>query len=833
MANNIFIEFLPPWIETGIQPAFYDKESGTVLQQTARMYAKVNEVVQSVNNQNETIAGYIEKFNQLHDYVYDYFANLDVQQEINNKLDAMVADGSFQPLLNIVFTQYFSILKNYTDEQLDSKVDKDGVGQVTYNNLSQSVKEMFTGGNTPIVGTNSITNENIVDNSISYQKLDTNGQNGVAGFNQRKTLSLSWEQGSRHVNADGSLSPSDNTIVITEPIPFPMGMRLTVQEGYKAAIYSYTSGSRWYLKPGFNTIDTFVGSQFPSAHKEDLFYISIRHDDDSNLTPTEGPDSIIITEPQTNVKPSYFSFDNDTQQLILGKTSTIKLTDSCTIGNALSRIPGFGYANGDPTTGTLMNRAWLNTPIYLPKGATITTTNDWVFVITEASSISQAKKIYYPRQPIGYTDSYTVEHENIYYICYKKSDDSIISDIAHQFTDYLTITLPVIKNDSNTIYVSGNGSDETGTGSYENPYREISTAIDKGASIVICEPGFKYSPFELTRVNNVKIIGNIPTYYTGNRNQTKPFFDVSTALPQGTLDNNVIKIAYIAEENSDMYDCLVAQTKPLKDNTSTRSDGYYCTIFSDGDKDTSHKYIPVLTQDNTAGHFYYDGSYIYINPYNNNSETTQYVLIDTALESNSSLVKLNQCNDITFENFTFKHSSQNLIDIVKCSNIELTNCEFHGSSLNNNVACTNSNIKINECISFLSRNDGFNFHGFGTSTLIKCVACNCFDDGVSHHDQCTHSIIGGEFYGNNKGGISSPICGCSSDIIGAYSHDNYYGILSSSDTSHGESYVNLNGNVCTNNQIGISLRAAKGIAYNNKTINNSTNLVNNSSVVVY
>ena len=74
--QNIFIEFLPPWVETGIQPAFYDKESGTVLQQTARMYAKVNELVKSVNDQNETIIEYINKFNELHDYVYNYFDNL-------------------------------------------------------------------------------------------------------------------------------------------------------------------------------------------------------------------------------------------------------------------------------------------------------------------------------------------------------------------------------------------------------------------------------------------------------------------------------------------------------------------------------------------------------------------------------------------------------------------------------------------------------------------------------------------------------------------------------------------------------------------------------------
>jgi len=97
--QNIFIELLPPWIETGLQPAFYDKESGTVLQQTSRMYAKVNELIQSVNNQNTTIAEYIQKFVELKDYVDTYFENLDVQEEINNKLDQMAEDGTLTRLL--------------------------------------------------------------------------------------------------------------------------------------------------------------------------------------------------------------------------------------------------------------------------------------------------------------------------------------------------------------------------------------------------------------------------------------------------------------------------------------------------------------------------------------------------------------------------------------------------------------------------------------------------------------------------------------------------------------------------------------------------------------
>ena len=112
--QNIFIDFLPPWVETGLQPAFYDKESGTVLQQVARMYAKVNELIASYNSftdnitnqQNDfekriddTVDEYIEKFIALKDFVDNYFDNLDVQEEINNKLDAMVEAGTLQEII--------------------------------------------------------------------------------------------------------------------------------------------------------------------------------------------------------------------------------------------------------------------------------------------------------------------------------------------------------------------------------------------------------------------------------------------------------------------------------------------------------------------------------------------------------------------------------------------------------------------------------------------------------------------------------------------------------------------------------------------------------------
>ena len=101
--ENIFVEFLPPWIETGLQPAFYDKESGSVLQQTARMYARVNMLIRMFNKLSKqtksTVEEYIDKFNELYTYVHDYFDNLDVQEEINNKLDAMAEAGTLQEII--------------------------------------------------------------------------------------------------------------------------------------------------------------------------------------------------------------------------------------------------------------------------------------------------------------------------------------------------------------------------------------------------------------------------------------------------------------------------------------------------------------------------------------------------------------------------------------------------------------------------------------------------------------------------------------------------------------------------------------------------------------
>ena len=64
-----------------------------------RLADKMNEVVANNNNLNDDMLLYIQKFNQLKAFVEDYFENLDVQDEIDNKLDEMAENGTLAEII--------------------------------------------------------------------------------------------------------------------------------------------------------------------------------------------------------------------------------------------------------------------------------------------------------------------------------------------------------------------------------------------------------------------------------------------------------------------------------------------------------------------------------------------------------------------------------------------------------------------------------------------------------------------------------------------------------------------------------------------------------------
>ena len=114
---------------------------------------------------------------------------LDVKQSLVTAFDdGLLGDEDFPVLKQLILEiQKDSNIDDYNRSKITSyssdkvetiidvinnnKINKNGIGEVTWGNLSQEVKTNITGGNTPVVGINSVSTENIVNHSITTEKL--------------------------------------------------------------------------------------------------------------------------------------------------------------------------------------------------------------------------------------------------------------------------------------------------------------------------------------------------------------------------------------------------------------------------------------------------------------------------------------------------------------------------------------------------------------------------------------------------------------------------------------------------------------------------------------
>lgn len=111
----------------------------------------------------------------LQEWVTNYFNNLDVQQEINNKIDEMVQSGEMDEIIN---ENLFSSLderiasnKQDIDNLSNSAITKTSTDYVGMGQLTQEVKEALTGGSTAVVGTNAVGTNNIMNQAVTIDKL--------------------------------------------------------------------------------------------------------------------------------------------------------------------------------------------------------------------------------------------------------------------------------------------------------------------------------------------------------------------------------------------------------------------------------------------------------------------------------------------------------------------------------------------------------------------------------------------------------------------------------------------------------------------------------------
>ena len=126
--------------------------------------------------------------------------------------------------------------------------------------------------------------------------------------------------------------------------------------------------------------------------------------------------------------------------------------------------------------------------------------------------------------------------------------------------------------------------------------------------------------------------------------------------------------------------------------------------------------------------------------------------------------------------------------VSKVDGFKFSHCEANGG-ISGGFVVTRSNGELFKCIAHdvgdatHQQSDGFNFHETGYTLLTDCIAYNCADDGVSHHDNTIGTIIGGEFYncgtsdgGNTRGGGIAPAGHAKVHTYDVYVHDCFRGL---------------------------------------------------------
>lgn len=96
-----------------VLPLVYD-DSLSYYELLCKVVDYLNKTMEAVETLHFDVTNLNKAFNKLQSYVNNYFANLDVQDEINNKLDEMVKDGTLDTLLS----GYLQVVNNISVNEL-------------------------------------------------------------------------------------------------------------------------------------------------------------------------------------------------------------------------------------------------------------------------------------------------------------------------------------------------------------------------------------------------------------------------------------------------------------------------------------------------------------------------------------------------------------------------------------------------------------------------------------------------------------------------------------------------------------------------------------------
>lgn len=292
----------------------------------------------------------------------------------------------------------------------------------------------------------------------------------------------------------------------------------------------------------------------------------------------------------------------------------------------------------------------------------------------------------------------------------------------------------------------------------------------------------------------------------------------------GTRSGNIVTVDYVPAEGTHFHAAFVNRTEELTFETSRPY--YNVTIWAfNGNKYEAIRLTPYYTLAEVEAN---DNSFTYVDGIItiNSANYTEFVLASE--ESYGIAVMQNVTVEIHDLKILFARGD--CVD-VNAGHVRLYNCEFGYSTGGNGIAVARADCDTFGCKAYYNRNDGFNYHYWGHSTIVECEGYNNFDDGISHHENCTFEINGGLCMNNGKAGVASPTYGANGRISNVVCCNNYYGIYADAEEEqNGRTFIN--GAVISGNTKGVHSNNYKLSVFNSTFSDNINDTVTNGAGAV-